>query len=119
MFFPKEFVLADAIHCGELIDQAYQQFQLALKPAEPPWTIQDGYTLNATFSAAENGKMLPFGFVASKNGVFYVVIRCTQTPLEWFDDASIHPTPFRAGWGNTTRGFLSIHEQIFPAIRNI
>jgi Lipase (class 3) len=119
MYLPKEFVLADAIHCGELIDQAYHQYELSLQPAKPAWVIQGDYTLNGTFSAVENGKALPFGFVASENGTFYVVIRGTQTPLEWFDDASIHPTPFRSGWGNTTKGFLSIHEQIFPTIRNI
>jgi Lipase (class 3) len=119
MFLPKEFVLADAINCGKLIDQAYAQYQLALQPAEPTWNIQDGYTLNGTFFARENGKALPFGFVASKNGLFHIVIRGTQTPLEWFDDASIHPTPFRTGWGNTTTGFLSIHEQIFPTILKI
>jgi len=116
MILQKEFVLTDAIHCGELIDQAYAQYKFALQPAGPTWVIQDGYTLNGTFSARENAKSLPFGFVASKNGVFYIVIRGTQTPLEWFDDASIHPTPFRNGWGSTTTGFLSIHEQIFPAI---
>jgi triacylglycerol lipase len=119
MYFPKEFVLADAINCGELIDQAYQQYQLALQPTEQPWNIQGGYTLNGTFTAGENGKSFPFGFVASKNGVFYIVIRGTQTPLEWFDDASICPIPFRDGWGNTTKGFLEIHEQIFPAIRDV
>lgn len=119
MYLPKEFVLADAIDCGKLIDQAYQQYQLALHPAAQPWDIEERYTLNGTFTAGENGKSLPFGFVASKNGVFYIVIRGTQTPLEWFDDASIIPMPFRNGWGNTTRGFLEIHEQIFPTIREI
>jgi triacylglycerol lipase len=119
MFLPKEFILADAINCGKLIDQAYAQYQLALHPAGPAWLIQDGYTLHGTFSAGENGKSLPFGFVASKNGVFYIVIRGTQTPLEWFDDASIRPAPFRNGWGNTTTGFLRIHQQIFPTILQI
>jgi hypothetical protein len=117
MFLPREFVLADAINCGQLIDQAYAQYQLALQPAEPAWVIQDGYTLNGAFSALENARSLPFGFVASKNSIRYIVIRGTQTPLEWFDDASIRPAPFRNGWGNTTTGFLSIHEQIFPTIR--
>jgi triacylglycerol lipase len=119
MFLPKEFVLTDAINCGELIDQAYAQYQLALQPDGPAWVIQDGYSLNGAFSALENAQSLPFGFVASKNSTCYIVIRGTQTPLEWFDDASIHPAPFRNGWGNTTTGFLSIHEQIFPIILKI
>jgi triacylglycerol lipase len=113
----KEFVLADAITCGKLIDQAYAQYKLGLQPAA--WLIQDGYTLKGAFSAVEKGKSLPFGFVASKNDAFYIVIRGTQTPLEWFDDATIRPVPFRNGWGNTTAGFFSIHQQIFPTILQI
>jgi hypothetical protein len=32
--------------------------------------------------------MLPIGFVVSKNRRHFVVIRGTQTPLEWLDDGS-------------------------------
>jgi triacylglycerol lipase len=117
MYLPRQFVLADAIDCGQLIDQAYLQYQLALQPA--PWAIENGYTCHGAFSGLETGKSLPFGFVASKDGTFYIVIRGTQTPLEWYDDASIRPMPFRDGWGNTTKGFLEIHEQIFPTICDI
>jgi triacylglycerol lipase len=121
MYLPNQFVLADALICGELIDQAYAQYSLAVQPTNPTsaWTIQGGYSLNGIFSDSEKGETLPFGFVASKGNTFYVVIRGTQTPLEWFDDASIQPRPFREGWGNTTNGFLGIHEQIFPTIRQV
>ena len=63
--------------------------------------------------------MLPFGFVASKGTQLFVVIRGTQTPLEWLDDASIQPVPFITGWGSTTAGFLLLHNQIFPAIEKL
>jgi triacylglycerol lipase len=119
MYFPQTFVLGDAVECGELIDQAYSQYVMALQAGKSNWLIQGDYTLNGSFFAVEDAKALPFGFVASKNGIFYVVIRGTQAPLEWFNDASIDPTPFRSGWGNTTKGLLGIHEQIFPTIRNI
>jgi hypothetical protein len=129
-YFPPPFSVDEAVICGKLIDQAYQQFTIA-KAANPSrWTIQDGYTLETQFCATENfvplpieipslkpaPNPLPFGFIASKENATYVVIRGTQTPLEWFDDASIQPMPFNAGWGNTTVGFMSIHRQIFPEI---
>ena len=128
MYLPKDFVLGEAVACGELIDQAYQQFDLKKKSL--PWALQDNYTLEAEFFAIEqlpsapldilqfmNGaRPLPFGFIASKDNNVYIVIRGTQTPLEWFDDASIRPVPFNPGWGNTTTGFLLLHRQIFPKI---
>jgi triacylglycerol lipase len=128
MYLPKDFVLSEAVACGELIDQAYQQFDLKKKSL--PWALQDNYNLEAEFVAIEqlpsapldilhllNGtKPLPFGFIASKDNNIYIVIRGTQTPLEWFDDASIRPMPFNPGWGNTTAGFLLLHRQIFPKI---
>jgi hypothetical protein len=129
-YFPPPFSIDEAVRCGKLIDQAYQQFTIA-KAANPSrWTIQDGYTVETQFFAIETfvpfpieipspkpaPTPLPFGFIASQGDTTYVVIRGTQTPLEWFDDASIQPTPFNVGWGTTTAGFMSIHRQIFPEI---
>jgi triacylglycerol lipase len=121
MFLPPTFNITDAVACGKLIDQAYDQFNKAVTTSRGPipWSIQDGYTLHGTFEAVENGKTLPFGFVASKDGSLYVVIRGTQTPLEWLDDGSIQPTPFIPGWGTTTVGFRGIHDQIFAQIQSL
>jgi Lipase (class 3) len=55
----------------------------------------------------------------SKANQLFVVIRGTQTPLEWLDDASIQPQPFINGWGSTTAGFLGLHNQIFPTIERL
>jgi triacylglycerol lipase len=121
MYLPPDFIKYDAIACGQLIDQAYDQYTKAVTPppAPEPWAIQGGYTNHGTFSALEKGKVLPFGFVASKDKRLFVVIRGTQTPLEWLDDASIQPMPFIAGWGSTTAGFLRLHNQIFPTIEKL
>ncbi len=97
MYLPSDFVVNDAVECGKLIDQAYAQYVNAVAPVSSavPWTIQDGYNNLGIFSAVESGKMLPFGFVVSKNRRLFVVVRGTQTPLEWLDDASIQPKPAR------------------------
>jgi hypothetical protein len=115
MYLPPDFSVIDAIACGKLIDQAYDQFNKAsaVTPSPVVWSVQDGYTGHGTFSAVENGKILPFGFVPSKNGNLDVVIRGTKTPLEWLDDGSIQPIAFMPGWGTTTIGFRSLHDQIF------
>jgi hypothetical protein len=51
------------------------------------------------------------------------VIRGTQTPLEWLDDATVEHVPFvpDAGapgktWGATTKGFDGLYSQIIPRI---
>jgi triacylglycerol lipase len=121
MYLPPDFVKDDAVACGQLIDQAYDQYIKATAPTQGTavWSIQDGYTNHGTFSALEKGKTLPFGFVASKNRRLFVVMRGSQTPLEWLDDASIHPMPFIAGWGSTAAGFRGVHDQIFPAIQKL
>jgi hypothetical protein len=64
MYLPPDFSKYDAVACGKLIDQAYAQFTAAINPATPPWSITDDYTNCGSFSAAEKGKVLPFGFVA-------------------------------------------------------
>jgi triacylglycerol lipase len=121
MNLSSDFSVTDAVACGELIDQAYDQFNkaTAATPGPVAWSIQDGYTSHGGFTAGENGKILPFGFVASKGGNLYVVIRGTQTPLEWLDDGSIQPIPFIPGWGTTTVGFRGLHDQIFATIQGL
>ena len=119
--YPAIFVTNDAVECGKLIDQAYAQYASANASIPPttPWSLQGGYVNHGSFTALELGKMLPFGFVATKDSRLFVVIRETQTPLEWLDDASIQPMPFVPGWGSTTTGFGLLHNQIFPTIQRL
>lgn len=59
---------------------------------------------------------LPFGFIARRGGELVVVIRGTNTPMEWVADARAMPTAFAEGWGSTTRGFMGLYSQIIPQI---
>jgi hypothetical protein len=121
MYLPSDFAANEAVECGKLIDQAYAQYTNATVPTRSatPWALQGGYVHHGSFLALEQGKTLPFGFVASKDSRLFVVIGGTQAPLEWLDDASIHPTPFIPGWGSTTAGFGRLHDQIFPTIQKL
>lgn len=54
-----------------------------------------------------------------KGSDVYVVIRGTQTTLEWLDDVTIQAQifdPTNPNWGKTTKGFGGIHSQILPQI---
>jgi hypothetical protein len=79
-----------------------------------------GSPLDMTFERSskqtEGVAFVPFGFVATKGSDAYVVVRGTQTPLEWFDDATVLPVPFAPNWGNTTQGFKVIYNQLSPTI---
>jgi predicted lipase len=112
---PKAFNISEAVECGNLVQSAYARYTNAL--GKNPWTMPDGYTREQELHVTEDGKPLPFGFVASKGGTYYIVFRGTQTPLEWIDDASIEPAAFVAGWGTTTRGFLTLFDQIADQIK--
>jgi triacylglycerol lipase len=66
---------------------------------------------------------VPFGFVAAAGNDTYVVIRGTQTPLEWLDAPTVGLVPFFPdatslvkNWGNTTKGFSGLYNQMIPAI---
>ena len=112
--YPPGFDRDRAIELGKLIDAAYSQFEHHSNPQfdwNPP-----GYVIVTTLLAHENGRQLPFGFVATKGSDAYVVIRGTQQPLEWLDDATIPQISFRAGWGRTTLGFNNIYKQLSAGI---
>jgi triacylglycerol lipase len=61
---------------------------------------------------------VPFGYVATKDGNAYVIIRGTQTPLEWLADFTVGQVPFQQDptWGRTTVGFKNIYDQFATAI---
>jgi triacylglycerol lipase len=89
------------------------------------------YQIEAQFYAVETWGLptllpkspVPFGFVATNGNDTYVAIRGTQTPLEWLDDFTVGLVPFfpdpanlSVAWGNTTKGFLGLYNQVIPAI---
>jgi len=129
--FPPGFELGRARELGALVGAAYQQLHQG-----PAWQPPAGYTtLQPSLSSTEVWKAhvvtnllghvgvalpkVPFGFVAAKGNDVYVVIRGTQTPLEWLDDFTAQPVDFRPGgqdWGHTTKGFSMVHADLGPQI---
>jgi triacylglycerol lipase len=142
--YPAAFDVARAQELGKLIDAAYDQLDqgLAWKPpagytmltwlsAKEVWKLPPPATslmetlLKPAFPWVIGGllenllKPVPFGFVARKGDDVYVVLRSTRTPLEWLSDFTVPPTPFQpAGqsWGNTTKGFKAIYDDLGPQI---
>ncbi len=113
-FYPPAFDKDRAKELGTLVDAAYAQYNQrttggnAWQPA--------GYQVHSVLEAQETGVVVPFGFVATKGTNAYVVIRGTLTPFEWLDDATIVPAPFATDWGNTTKGFKGIYNQLSPIV---
>jgi hypothetical protein len=133
--FPTAFDFQRAQELATLVNAAYDQLDKFDQGA--PWVPPPGYTVIATLSAKEIWKAppplsevllqllkpKPFGFVATKAGVVYIVIRGTRTPLEWFDDFAALPVSFQPSgkpWGKTTHGFLALYTDpgIGPTINN-
>lgn len=125
--FPEGFNLERARELGTLVDAAYQQLDQGTA-----WQPPAGYTiLTPTLSSTEIWKAqllsnllshvakelpkIPFGFVATRGNDVYVVIRGTKTPLEWLDDFTAQPVPFKPGgqdWGRTTKGFSMLYADL-------
>ena len=125
--YPNAFDMNRAQELGQLVAVAYDQFNQGGNQ------LPAGYQLLAPLTAREVwkvpvqlfdvlGHLIPpvsFGFVASLNNDVYVVIRGTQTPLEWLDDFTVRPMPFVVNgqvWGNTTRGFKLLYDDLGPQI---
>ncbi|WP_413175821.1 lipase family protein [Anabaena azotica] len=125
MYFPPEFNLDLAKELGNLVAQAYTQYEDYTKQEE--WKLDEPYSLKSQFYYTEDKKILcftykkntvPFGFTATKGNNFYIVFRGTETPLEWLRDAQLKQVDYLKGWGKTTRGFSQIYRAIAPTILN-
>jgi len=119
--YSPDFDKVRAVELAALIDAAYQQltdFQNhKLWTVPGPYTVTPrtyqvippvalppakSYQIEAQFYAIETWGLptllpksaVPFGFVATAGNDTYVVIRGTQTPLEWLDDATVGLVPF-------------------------
>jgi hypothetical protein len=148
--YPLNFDKNRAIELASLIDAAYQQLvdfrnhvawtvpgPRNVKPQHYQIVPSDGlpasktYQIEAEFYSIENWGLpgpsaksaVPFGFVATAGTDAYVVIRGTETPLEWLDDATVEHVSFAPDaaapgktWGVTTKGFDGLYSQIIPGI---
>jgi len=120
MLYSEGFDLEIALELGQLINNAYQQYEQRDHDSQS-WTWHpDGYTIISTFESKQNKDTVPFGFVAEKNGNAYVIFRGTRTASEWADNAEIKQTEsqFIAGWceSKTTAGFHDIYSELSEKI---
>jgi hypothetical protein len=110
-----------AYHFGTFVATAYAMFAPAdLTPTVPP-TFPPGYRLALYLTAVDHacGKTEPefFGFVAqatAQPGELVVVLRGTDTTLEWLVDAEFRPVPFTRvpGSGDVEHGFCSVYDSL-------
>lgn len=127
MYFPSSFSLPDAVLCNELVNTAYDmyyQWKAQGKPKQqnfrwtpkgPPMTYGVsiwGNTLWSDFFAE------PFAFVAySAQGNLYLVVRGSETDLDWIDDLDSWQTAYSpvSGFGRVHWGFMSIYASMSSA----
>jgi triacylglycerol lipase len=137
MYFPKGFNAELSIELGELVNQAYAQFEAFEN--QRPWNpggeyslVQELYYLWTPTRAEERGLpsfgltpdsirvtrgskplRIPTGFVAERNKSFYLIFRGTQTIEEWVGDLNIRLRPYPVqGYGQVHEGFLRTYNSI-------
>jgi triacylglycerol lipase len=128
MYFPSSFSLPDAVLCNDLVNTAYDmygQWKAQGKPNQQNfrWTPKGppliygvsiwGNTLWSDFFAE------PFAFVAySAAGNLYIVVRGSETDLDWIDDFDSWQTAYSpvSGFGSVHWGFMSIYASMSSAV---
>jgi triacylglycerol lipase len=134
MYFPNGFDRERAIELGELVDQAYTQFEAFL--IGKPWKLPDSYTLikeiiylkparentltiSSYFDAdlrsvrrtgGENSREVPIGFIAERKAIVFLIFRGTITDQEWIQNIRIALAPYLLQqYGKVHDGFLQIY----------
>lgn len=141
MYFPKGFDAELAIELGELIQQAYAQFEAFENDGD--WKLGGNYSLKTVLNyiwtpdkAIEKGihnydltirkisrskrnepAEIPMGFIAQRKGRLYLILRGTQTAKEWVRNFSIslYPHPMQS-YGRVHEGFMQTYNEIREAI---
>jgi triacylglycerol lipase len=135
MYYPDEFERRRAIQLGELIGQAYLQFDAYRK--NEPWSLHADCSLIAelkyttTMLAAPGGMTttfetewrqlaksrpsvgegLPIGFIARNKSEVFLIFRGTMTTEEWIRDFSMRLTAYPYGMdGGVHEGFVRLYE---------
>jgi hypothetical protein len=88
MYLPKEFVLAEATRCGELIDQTYNQYKLALEPTNPAWALKGAWRV---FNTEDLVPTLPF---STLEGSPESVLGLFESKIELLLKLVLKETPF-------------------------
>jgi triacylglycerol lipase len=134
MYFPKGFDLDRAIELGELVNQAYKQFEAFYRGE--PWKLPAGFTLVKELNCLQPAKSVtiqvsgffvedlrgarragnqkemavPIGFIARRKGCAFLIFRGTVTDHEWFHNLLVRLTPYPIpGFGNVHDGFLQTY----------
>ena len=137
MYFPKRFDVGLAIELGELIRQAYGQFEAFEN--EEDWELKGNYSLTTVLNYVWSPERLiekgiqnydrtiqrisrnkrdepaeiPIGFIAKRPGRLYVILRGTQTAKEWVRNFSISLYPYLlANYGMVHEGFMQTYHEI-------
>lgn len=141
MYFPRGFDVGLAIELGELIQQAYDQFE-AFENDED-WKLHGSYSLTTVLKYVWSPERLiekgihnydltinkisrrrrnepteiPIGFIAQRSGRLYLILRGTQTAKEWVRNFSISLYPYlMASYGMVHEGFLQTYHEIREVI---
>ena len=135
MYFPKKFDLNRAIEVGELILQAYDQFE-AYKKGKA-WKLENGYSLvtelcyregteksegrgnnffdfdflNLSSKEKQKAKEVPIGFIARRKRNLFLIFRGTSTDMEWVRNFMINLVPYsQPAFGKVHNGFLTTYK---------
>jgi triacylglycerol lipase len=143
MYFPKGFDRELSIELGELIQQAYAQFESFER--DVVWKLPEAYLLKGEFSylwtptkTIEKGILnfdhalarfsrtkkdksirIPIGFLAQRGNRLFLVIRGTQTAKEWVRNFSISLSDYLLpNFGRVHDGFLETYISIQKEIED-
>jgi triacylglycerol lipase len=140
MYFPNGFNKELAIELGELVIQAYEQFDKFENGGD--WKLPKPYELIDVFEYAvksdtilgikipnyDNIKkflklkdkdvvVVPMGFIAKNENKIFIVFRGTKTPKEWISNLTISMKEyFIPSYGNVHEGFLEVYNSIKETI---
>jgi hypothetical protein len=137
MYFPNGFNKALSIELGELIEQAYSQFDAFEN--KMPWKLPVEYSLIAEFdylwipgnrigkgirnfdlilrrlspSVRYKNTKIPIGFAAQRKDMLFLILRGTQTVKEWIRNFSVSLSSYPvANYGKVHDGFLQTYNAV-------
>ena len=116
----KTFDLDRAIELATLSLQAYTLYSAYTE--NRPFSLPEGYVLIERILPAEPfgaegekpAAVPPLGFLASREGNVYIVLRGTVLAQEWLEDAKVCqvPYPYRRKTGMTHKGFTRVYRSV-------
>lgn len=141
MDLPKSFNKQIAIELGNLVIQAYKQFESF--EDEKDWVLSEPYKLLCDFRyevkidsmigtkisnydssirkllklKEKVSILVPIGFIAKRAKAIFIVFRGTKTPKEWVDNLNVKFAEYLIpSFGNIHEGFLQVYKSIQKTI---